>query len=587
MNNPAAEQRGISKCIERPKGRGITPGEIKKMQPSKRITLLQPFFLSAKNRFFPENRIPSRTIGVMVFSLAVCVVLYKIVVKVVTYFHSQNELGILLSLKIFQMAWITMFAMLIFSCMVSAVSTLFLSQDNEIIFAAPVPTSDIFFMRYVTTSIYTSWMMVVFSIPIFAAYGTVFQASIFYWPLMLGTIIATAAIATTFGMGFTVVLVNLFPARRTKDIILYLSICFGIFIYIIFRLMRPEDLVNPDKYGHFIDYLSALSTPAAPYIPAAWASNLLSSYLLDREIDFLIAALLCITPVALFFLGEWAMERWFLSGFTKSQESFGGYRKFFTHTKYNRSALQWIFRKEAKLFLRDSAEWSQLFMIGALVIVYLYNFKVLPVQRSMFEEEYVTNLISFLNIGLTGFVVASLAARFVYPSIGAEGGSFYIIMSSPLSTARYMLHKYLFYLVPFTGLALILLVVSNSLINIEGPMWWISIFTGLIITWTVLAMALGFGAIYADFKAENRAASLGGIGAILFLFTAIAFEMAIIFLGGAPVFRVMKSWLRTGIMPVNDLLTLVAWILVSIAISLFLAIFFIKRGINKLEASSS
>lgn len=548
---------------------------------------MQPFFFSAKNRFFPKNRLPLPTVGVLVFSLAVCLVLYKIVVKVVTYFHSQNELGILLSLKIFQMAWITMFAMLIFSCMVSAVSTLFLSQDNEIVFAAPVPTADIFFMRYVTTSIYTSWMMVIFSIPIFAAYGTVFQAGILYWPLMLGTIIATAAIATTFGMGFTVVLVNLFPARRTKDIILYLSICFGIFIYIIFRLMRPEDLVNPDKYGQFIDYLSALSTPAAPYIPAAWASNLLSSYLLDREIDFLVAALLCITPIALFFLGEWAMERWFLSGFTKSQESFGGYRKFFTRGKYNRSALQWIFRKEAKLFLRDSAEWSQLFMIGALVIVYLYNFKVLPVERSMFEEEYVTNLISFLNIGLTGFVVASLAARFVYPSIGAEGGSFYIIMSSPLSTSRYILHKYLFYLVPFTGLTLILLVVSNNFINIEGPMWWISIITGLIITWTVLAMALGFGAIYADFKAENRAAALGGIGAILFLFTAIAFEMAIIFLGGSPVYRVMKSWLRTGIMGVDDLLTLIAWILVSIAISLFLSIFFIKKGIKKLEASSS
>ena len=556
------------------------------MLPSKRTTLLQPFFFSAKNRFFPKNKLPLPAVGVLVFSLAVCMVLYKIVVKVVTYFHSQNELGILLSLKIFQMGWITMFAMLIFSCMVSAVSTIFLSQDNEIVFAAPVPTANIFFMRYVTTSIYTSWMMVIFSIPIFAAYGTVFQAGLLYWPLMLGTIIATAAIATTFGMGFTVVLVNLFPARRTKDIILYLSICFGIFIYIIFRLMRPEDLVNPDKYGHFIDYLSSLATPAAPYLPAAWASNLLSYYLLDREIDFLVAALLCITPIALFFLGEWAMERWFLSGFTKSQESFGGYRKFFTFGKYNSNTLQWIFRKEAKLFLRDSAEWSQLFMIAALVVVYLYNFKALPVDRSMFQEEYVTNLISFLNIGLTGFVVASLAARFVYPSIGAEGGSFYIIMSSPLSTFRYILHKYLFYVVPFTGLALILLVVSNRLINIEGPMWYISIITGLIITWTVLAMALGFGAIYADFKAENRAAALGGIGAILFLFTAIAFEMAIIFLGGAPVFRVMKSWLRKGVMPVDDLLTLTVWILVSLALSLFLSIFFIKKGINKLEASS-
>ena len=557
------------------------------MQSSQRTTLLQPFFYSAKNKFFPKNRLPLTTVGVLVFSLAVCLVLYKIVVKVVSYFHSQNDLGILLSLKIFQMAWITMFAMLIFSCMVSAVSTLFLSQDNEIVFAAPVPTSDIFFMRYVTTSIYTSWMMVVFSIPIFAAYGTVFQAGFLYWPLMLLTIIATAAIATTFGMGFTVLLVNLFPARRTKDIILYLSICFGIFIYIIFRLMRPEDLVNPDKYGHVIDYLSSLATPAASYIPAAWASNLLSYYLMEREIDFLVTALLCITPIAFFFLGEWAMERWFLSGFTKSQESFGGYRKFFTHDRYNRGVLQWIFRKEAKLFLRDSAEWSQLFMIAALVIVYLYNFKVLPVERSMFEEEYVTNLIAFLNIGLTGFVVASLAARFVYPSIGAEGGSFYIIMSSPLSTASYMLHKYLFYVVPFTGLTLILLVVSNNLLNIEGPMEWISIIIGLIITWTVLAMALGFGAIYADFKAENRAAALGGIGAILFLFTAISFEIAIIFLGGGPVFRAMRNWLRKGIMGVDDLLTLILWILVSVAISLFLALFFIKKGINKLEASSS
>jgi len=555
--------------------------------PGKRNTLLLPLFYSAKNRFFPKNRMPFRTLVILFFSSAVCIILYQVVVRVVTYFHSQNELGIILSMKIFQMAWITMFAMLIFSCMVSAVSTLFLSQDNEIIFAAPVTNAEIFFMRYVSTSIYTSWMMLVFSIPIFAAYGTVFNAGILYWPLMVVTILSTTAIATTFGMGFTVLLVNLFPAKRTKDIILYLSICFGIFIYLIFRLMRPEDLVNPDKYGHFIDYLSSLSTPAAPYIPAAWASNLLSSYLLDRNIDLLLTALLIVTPLTLFFLGEWAMESWFLSGVTKSQESFGGYRRFFSRGKYRASSMQWIFRKETKLFLRDSAEWSQLFMIAALVVVYLYNFKVLPVERSMFAEEYVTNLIAFLNIGLTGFVVASLAARFVYPSIGAEGGSFYIIMTSPLSTGRYILHKYFFYMVPFTCLALILLVVSNRLLKIEGPMWWISVITGLIITWTVLAMALGFGAIYADFKAENKAAALGGIGAILFLFTAIAFEMAIIFLGGSPVYRLMREWLRHGVMPAHDLLTLIGWVFVSIAISLFLALFFIRTGIKKLETSGS
>ena len=118
-------------------------------------------------------------------------------------------------------------------------------------------------------------------------------------------------------------------------------------------------------------------------------------------------------------------------------------------------------------------------------------------------------------------------------------------------------------------------------------MWWISIITGLIITWTVIAMALGFGAIYADFKAENRAVALGGIGAILFLFTAITFELAVIFLGGGPVYRLMRVWLRTGLLPLHDLLTLIGWIFASIAISLFLALFFIRKGIRKLEASSS
>lgn len=118
-------------------------------------------------------------------------------------------------------------------------------------------------------------------------------------------------------------------------------------------------------------------------------------------------------------------------------------------------------------------------------------------------------------------------------------------------------------------------------------MWWISVTTGLLITWTVIALALGFGSLYADFKAENRAAALGGIGAILFLFTAIAFEMAVIFLGGSPVYRLMRDWLRHGILPLNHLLTLIGWILASVIFSIFLALYFVRKGIKKLESSAS
>jgi hypothetical protein len=67
----------------------------------------------------------------------------------------------------------------------------------------------------------------------------------------------------------------------------------------------------------------------------------------------------------------------------------------------------------------------------------------------------------------------------------------------------------------------------------------------------------------------------------------MAFEMAIIFLGGAPVFRFMRGWLRRGTIESGDLITLVFWVLASVSLSLLLAFFFIRKGIQKLEASSS
>lgn len=549
-----------------------------------RRTLMLPFWWSAKNRFFPGGRLPARSLFILGFGIVVEIVLYLITLRVVGYFHRQDELGIILSLKIFQMAWITLFAMLIFSCLVSAVSAVFLSQDNEIVFGAPVAPAELFAMRFWTVALYTAWMMIFFSIPVFSAMGTVFQAPWPYWPLMVMALVATALTAIGVGLLITIILVNLFPARQTKDIVMYLSLCFGIFIVVIFRMMRPEDLANPDKYGHFLDYLSSISTPAGPYVPAAWAANLLSLYLLDHEVDWLLVGLLLTTPVALYILGEGAMQRWFFSGFTKSQEAFGGYRQFLSRRPYQQRFREWwIYKKEAISFLRDSTEWSQLFMVGALVVVYLYNFKVLPMDRSFMREEYLANLLAFLNIGLTGFVVTSLSARFVFPSIGAEGGSFYLIRSSPLSMGRFLLHKFLFYAIPFTGLSLLLVLVSSHLLHVHGPIRWISVYATLLLTWVVVAMALGFGALYADFKAENRAAAMGGLGAILFLFTSLSLQVVALAAGAWPAVRVARSWLRHGSVQGGDVALVIGWAVGLLGIALLVAGYLLVRGVARLE----
>ncbi len=543
--------------------------------------LLKTWQLSTTNRFFASRTDIIRTCIILLLGGAVCGVIYLGTFKVLSYFHAQDELGIILSLKIFQMIWIMLFAMLIFSSMVTAVSTLYLSEDNEILLAAPLPPNEIFQMRFFTTTITTSWMVVIFSLPVFAAYGTVFNGGFLFWPLVFFSVPMVALTGSAFAILLTICIVYLFPAKRTKDIVLYLSLCFGLFLYLVFRLMRPEDLVNPDQYGQFIEYFSAISAPSGPWVPAGWAANLISGYLLERNVDWLLAGLLLTTPLVLFFLGEFAMEKLFITGFSKSQESFGGYRSFRPIQQF-RGRLAWFIRKELRQFTRDSGEWSQLFMIAALIIVYLYNFKALPLDRSPLPTVYISNLIAFANIGLAGFLAASLATRFVYPSVGAEKGAFYLIGSSPLSLEKFLWYKYLFYLGPFTLLAVLLVAASNHLLQISGPMWWISLCTAVIITWTVLGMGLGFGTIFADFKSENKSAAMGP-GAILFLFSAVFYELLAIGLGLFPTYRLLRRGLKSGNFGYMELANVLIWLGGTALMSLLVSLFICQVGIRKLQ----
>ncbi|MBS00057.1 MAG: hypothetical protein CMG37_01360 [Candidatus Marinimicrobia bacterium] len=540
-------------------------------------------FLTAKNRFFPSGKISQKSIGIVLFCIGLCYAIFNITLRVVTYFHMQDELGIILSLKVFQMAWILIFIMLIFSSMVSSISSIYLSEDNEIVFSAPISTVNLFFMRYISGTIYTSWMMIIFSLPIFATYGIVFQTPVTYWFLMVPTLLSITLTATCLSTLLTIMLVKFFPARHTKDIILYLSLCFGVLIIFLIRLLQPEDMVYYDKYGHLVDYLSKISKPVAPYLPASWASNFLSLYLLDLEIDWLLFSLLLLTPMVLYILGEWCMKVWFFSGYSKSQESFGGTHRFAKKLLYKPGIWKWIFNKESKVFLRDSVEWSQLFMIAALVVIYLYNFKLLPIEQGALSEQFIINLISFLNIGLAGFIMTALSARFVFSSIGSEGGAFYHIKSSPISLRRFLLYKYFFYAIPFTILSLTLIIMSNRILQVEGPMWWISVSTNLFITWVVVGLALAFGSIYADFKAENKTVAMGSMGAILFLLCATAFQIIIIFVGANPIYRIMKRWLNNYAFNSVDLYLLILWIIVSVLLSVGMVVYLFKKGIYTLE----
>ena len=58
--------------------------------------------------------------------------------------------------------------------------------------------------------------------------------------------------------------------------------------------------------------------------------------------------------------------------------------------------------KDLKIFLRDVSQWSQLLLLLALVLVYLYNFRVLDLQRMPYISGFVKNVYAFVNLGHGG-----------------------------------------------------------------------------------------------------------------------------------------------------------------------------------------
>ena len=104
--------------------------------------------------------------------------------------------------------------------------------------------------------------------------------------------------------------------------------------------------------------------------------------------------------------------------------------------------------KDLKVFLRDVSQWSQLLLLLALMLVYLYNFRVLDLDRIPYMSGFLKNVYAFLNLAMAGFVMSTVTVRFVFPAVSAEGAAFWIIRTAPISLRDFLWSKFWTGLVP-------------------------------------------------------------------------------------------------------------------------------------------
>jgi ABC-2 type transport system permease protein len=471
--------------------------------------------------------------------------------RVLIYFQSVEVIGDLLAHHLLSMVLLTFFSLLIFSHIITALSNLYLSNDLELCHSMPASLEELFISRAVYTLVDSSWMVIIFGLPVMMAYAYVYRPGPGYYFTALHMGLAVAIIAAGIGILFTMIIVHIFPAKRTKDIVMLLLILLIAGLYLMFRFLRPERLVDPDAFFSVMQYLSALKAPDFPYLPTHWVTETLWDHLSGSggKTHLFGALFVWSSAAALVVINIWVAEAVYFEGFSKSQEAKkrrkGGnavlnlFMKFFT--KPMGRDLASIMNKDIRTFFRDNTQWSQLLLLGALVVVYLYNFSVLPLDRSPIRMEFLQNEIAFLNMGLAGFVLSAVSVRFIFPAVSSEGGAFWIIRSSPLSIKRFLWGKYAFYILPMIILGEVLIIITNYLLQVTPFMMILSSVTMLLAIFGIVALGIGFGALYPNFKFENIAQVATGFGGVMYMIVSAIFIASIIVLEAGPVYVIFMA----------------------------------------------
>ncbi|MDI7261906.1 MAG: ATP-binding cassette domain-containing protein, partial [Thermodesulfobacteriota bacterium] len=280
--------------------------------------------------------------------------------------------------------------------------------------------------------------------------------------------------------------------------------------------------------------------------------------------------------LTLIFVSTWISGAIYFKGLSKSQTSAGklfsftGWRRFGYDSllkRLSRPARAFI-EKEIKTFFRDQTQWSQIFLVMGLIVIYLYNFSVLPLERSAIKLEYLQNLLSFLNMGLAAFVLSAISARFVFPAVSLEGEAFWIVRASPLSIRTFLWIKFFVYFIPLLLLSELLVVLTNILLDVTPFMIVLSVLTVFLIVPGIVAMGIGLGAIYPDFKSESPTQSVTSLGGLIYMTLCMGFIAAVIIIEAGPVYSIFMTGIR------RDGLTYFqwAWIVCSFAIVLGLCV---------------
>jgi ABC-2 type transport system permease protein len=486
-------------------------------------------------------------VGILLFAGA-----YWFFHYILTYLWGLHEIGSLLMDKVVSLAMLTFFMMLILSNLVISLSTLFKSKQTEFLLSLPTKHLYTFIARFFDNSIYSTWAFLFLALPLLASYGEVHEFRWWqYLTLSSLALIPFMLIPAILGVGFSLLLFYLRRFTKPINIILPLVALVALAMWLYLQANNPKSLSlsSLEDFRILNSYLSNLKAVSFSYMPHVWFSEGLKALTVkDFQKVFVHLFALTTTTIFLFRMLLLLSEKVYFKGWLASEERSSS-RKAERRARRRKAGfwfgfdpLWWLppdtralVVKDLKIFVREPSQWAQFTILLVLLVLYLVNLGQLPLTFG--GQQLWETVVTFANFAFCGFILATLAVRFVFPSISMEGANIWSIGSSPLSLRKLFWGKFGISFVIFLSLAEILAYCSNRMLYLSGLMM---VLTGLgifLMSLGLTSLATGCGAIFASFSERNPGKIASSSGGMLTAVLSLFYVALMVFIVALPVHR--------------------------------------------------
>jgi ABC-2 type transport system permease protein len=457
--------------------------------------------------------------------------------------ESSPFLALGLLRNLLALVFLSAVVMLFSSAMTSAIGAFFSDLDLDIFHGAPISKTRLAITRWAKTFVQSGTMVYIFIAPMFIAFAQRYQTPARLYPIALFNLALLLAIPVTLASLVIIVLVRFFPIQRVSQIVATIAILVLTVAVVAFRMSRPERLFASINTDDVTRVLRSVELPSLDRYPGTALAETMTAMAEGRSAHVL-PPQIWVTAIVIFALFLIVARRIYFTAFVRARESMAPAALGATPLTNIADRLlapvsapvRALIGKEVRILTRDVAQWSQLFLMVALLFLYLYNIRMLPLGG-----DARATIVAYANLGMAGFVIAAICLRFAYPSISSEGKAFWILQSAPMSYRRLLLVKVFVYSAPLTILSLLLTTFADVLLDANRVVWTFTLFGASMLGVTLVSMGVGLGALSPDFAAENPLQVGLSLGGFAYMAAALAYVGGIMMLMTKPVTRYFFS----------------------------------------------